>query len=443
MTNFAKTRWETDGDSLRLGMEFSKVDKKRRMVAGWATLDNVDTEGDIVTAEASIDAFNRSRRNLREMHRKDSAVGRVVSYKEDTFTAPDGKEYRGVFVKVRVSEGAEDTWLKVLDGTLNGFSIGGAIIEAEEDFNKSTGEKIRKVLKYDLTELSLVDNPGNQYSDITNIFKMKKSADGSVTTLTGMVEEQTILNVFYCSDDEIVKESPSDDYDCPICDNSMSVIGFVEDGSDRSEKVNTLVTKFRNSEGGVTMQKSRKEEVDGDKNVSQEGGGNPVDYVDSEEAKHADPTGPDSGENVDEVEDVEEAPSEDVEEVHDESEEISKKIDSLKSDIVEIVKSSNKDTAEKMEALEKAVGETRELLDEKFSELENKYATLNKDLETTKSRQVELRDMLNKINSSGALKKSADLDDSVEAEQKSETSWGGHFDDPRRGNGAFSVDNLF
>ncbi len=441
MTNFAKARWETNGDELHLGMEFSKVDKKRRMVAGWATLDNVDTEGDIVTSEASVDAFARSRGNLREMHKKDSAVGRIVSFKEDTFTAPNGEKYRGIFVKVRVSEGAQDTWLKVLDGTLNGFSIGGSIVEAEEDFNKSTGQTIRKVTKYDLTELSLVDNPGNQYSDITNVFKFKKSADGSVTALSGMVEEQVILNVFYCSDDEISKESPADAYDCPVCDENMTMIGFIEDGSNRSEKVSTLVTKFV-GEGGVTMAKGQKEEVDGDKNVSQEGGGNPVDYVNDDQATNADPTGPEEAVDVDEVSADEEVPAEDVEEVHDESEEIAKKIDSLKTDIADILTKNNKDTAEKIDALEKAVGETRTLLNEKFSELEKRYTTLNTDLETTKSRQVELQNMLSKINSSGAFRKSADLDSSAEKVQESDDTWGGHFTDPRKGNGAFSVDNL-
>jgi phage head maturation protease len=416
-------------------MEFSKVDKSRRMVAGWATLDNVDTEGDIVTAEASIDAFNRSRRNLREMHKKDSAVGRIVSYKEDTFTAPDGEKYRGVFVKVRVSEGAEDTWKKVLDGTLNGFSIGGSILESEEIFQKDSGQTIRKVNKYDLTELSLVDNPGNQYSDITNVFKMRKSADGSVTSLTGMVEEQKILNIFYCSEDEISKEAPSDSYDCPVCDNSMSIIGFIEDGEDRSKKVSTLVTKYLSGEGGVTMQKARKEEVDGDNNVSQEGGANSTDYVNDEQASQADPTGPaEEVGDVEEVDESEQTPSEDVEEVHDEGEEISKKIDSLKTDISDILSKNNKDTAEKIEALEKAVTDTHDFFEKKISELDSKFNNLNTNLEATKSRQAALEASLNKINSSGAFRKSADLDNEpVETVQKSDTDW----------NGAFSVDNLF
>lgn len=426
MTKFAKARWETNGNEMHLGMEFSKVDKQRRMVAGWATLDNVDTEGDIITAEASLDAFNRSRGNLREMHKKDSAVGRVVSYKEDTFTAPDGQQYRGIFVKVRVSEGAQDTWLKVLDGTLSGFSIGGAILEAEEILQKDSGQTIRKVNKFDLTELSLVDNPGNQYSDVTNVFKFKKSADGSVTTLTGMVEEQKILNVFYCSEDEISKEAPSESYECPVCDKGMAIIGFVEDAGNLSEKVSTLVTKFR-GEGGVTMTKTKKDENTDETVETGHEAGDPTEVPTPARTEETETSA-----DVDEL-GTDETPAADVDEVHDESEEISKKIDSLKTDIADILTKNNQDTSEKIEALEKAVGETRSDIEKKFSELEKKYSDLHTDLKTTKSRQVELSDMLNKINSGGALKKSADLDGSAETVQKSETDW----------NGAFSVENLF
>src|SRR6478736_9184303 len=182
MQAIKKARWAAEENTIRIGVDFSKVNKQKRLVSGWATLDNIDTEGDIVTAEASLDAFSRARGNLREMHKKDSAVGRVVSFKEDTFRAPDGKIHKGIFVTARVSEGAQDTWLKVLDGTLSGFSIGGAIVDSEEDWTKDGSEKIRKVTKYDLTELSLVDNPGNQFA---NVFHIQKSADGSVTSISG------------------------------------------------------------------------------------------------------------------------------------------------------------------------------------------------------------------------------------------------------------------
>lgn len=433
MTKFAKARWEADGNDLHLGMEISKVDKQRRMVAGWATIDNVDTENDVVTAEASLDAFARSRGNLREMHKKDSAVGKIVSFKEKTFTAPDGQRHRGIFVKVYVSKGAEDTWQKVVDGTLSGFSIGGSIVEAEEVFSKDANANIRKVTKYDLTELSLVDNPGNQYSDITNVFKFRKSADGSVTALTGMVEEHKVLNVFYCEEDSIADESASDEAECPVCSNNMLNIGFIEDAGDHEEKVSTLVTKFVNGEGGVTMAKANTNEEETLETVETgHEAGDPTEV----------PTPARTDEDVNELGEEEPLAPADVDEVHDESEEIAKRIDSLKTDISEILSKNNQDTSEKIESLEKAVSETKAFFDKKISELDSKFETLNTDLETTKSRQASLEASLTKINSSGAFRKSADFDESAETVQKSDDTWGGHFTDPRRGNGAFSVDNL-
>lgn len=420
MTQFDKARWSTDNDQIHLGMDFSKVDKKRRMVYGWATLDNVDTENDVVTSEASVEAFARSRGNLREMHKKDSAVGRVVSFKEDSFRAPDGNTYNGIFVKVRVSEGAEDTWKKVLDGTLSGFSIGGNIIEAEEDFAKDGTTKIRKVTKYDLTELSLVDNPGNQYSDITNVFKMRKSADGSVTSLTGMVEEAKILNVFYCNEDEIVKESASETYECPVCENAMVEIGFVEDTGNRDGKVNSLVTKYRGGETMTSIEKNANPEPDevvGDANAPETGG---------------DATEVDPDEVTSPVEATERENGEDVIEVDDEGEQLTKKIDSLKDDIKDLLSKSAAAHDEKIAALEEIVKSATVEFNKKASELDAKVSELDKNLGVSKAKIAQFEKSLEKMNSGDALRKSADAHEVPAVEQKN---------DPWEGS-AFSVNDL-
>lgn len=421
MTQFSKARWSTTEDEVRLGMDFSKVDKKRRMVYGWATLDNVDTENDVVTAEASAEAFARSRGNLREMHKKDSAVGRVVSFKEDTFKAPDGQDYRGIFVKVRVSEGAEDTWLKVLDGTLNGFSIGGNIVEAVEDFSKDGETKIRKVTKYDLNELSLVDNPGNQYSDITNVFKLRKSADGSVTSLTGMVEEAKMLNVFYCANEHngIVKEAPSESYECPVCENAMKEIGFVEDTGDRDGKVNTLVTKFIGG-GGETMPEEIKKSVDPEDEEKQ----TPDTGGDATEVGPDEVTSP--------VEQNEKDNAADVVEVEDEGEALTKKIDSLKGDIESLLNRSTAANAEKIAALEEIVKSATAEFNKKASELDAKVSELDKNLGVSKAKIAQFEKSLEKMNSGDALRKSADAETAPVVEQKN---------DPWEGS-AFSVTDL-
>ena len=128
-----KAHWITEGDNLRFSMPIGKVDQERRIVSGFATLDNIDKQGDIVTTDASLKAFEKFRGNLREMHQP-MAVGKVVSFKEDRYFDPSTKKfYNGVYVSAYVSKGAQDTWEKVLDGTLTGFSIGGNITKSDDE----------------------------------------------------------------------------------------------------------------------------------------------------------------------------------------------------------------------------------------------------------------------------------------------------------------------
>jgi hypothetical protein len=128
MNTIAKVNWTTNDKQVRLSMPIAKVDRDNRLVSGFATLDNVDTQGDVVLSEASQRAFARARGNLREMHQP-VAVGKIVDFREDEFF--DGnKFYRGIFVTAYVSKGAESTWEKVIDGTLTGFSIGGDITDS-------------------------------------------------------------------------------------------------------------------------------------------------------------------------------------------------------------------------------------------------------------------------------------------------------------------------
>jgi hypothetical protein len=87
-----KAHWDTEGDSVRLSLPFSKVDIQRRIVSGFATLDNIDKQNDIVTTEASVKAFSKFRGNIREMHQP-SAVGKMVSFKEDKYFDPESKKF--------------------------------------------------------------------------------------------------------------------------------------------------------------------------------------------------------------------------------------------------------------------------------------------------------------------------------------------------------------
>ncbi len=96
--NIEKSLWSSNGDNINLSVPFTKVNREKRTVSGFATLDNVDQTGDLVTAEASLKAFESFRGNIREMHGP-NAVGKMISFKPETFYDPETKEfYSGVYV---------------------------------------------------------------------------------------------------------------------------------------------------------------------------------------------------------------------------------------------------------------------------------------------------------------------------------------------------------
>jgi hypothetical protein len=245
----SKANWNTDGDNLRLSMPFSKVDKERRIVSGFASLDNLDKQDDIVTAEASMAAFAKFRGNIREMHQP-LAVGKMVNFKEDKYFDPESKKfYKGVFVSAYVSKGAQDTWEKVLDGTLTGFSIGGRMNKWDDAYDEKSDTQIRVIKEYDLVELSLVDSPANQFANIVSVEKV----DG-VDVFKG---DATVLeNVFYDKANGIVLSSENDSELSPVTGEQMENIGFVEKTD--NEKI-TMIKFLVDSAKGINTSKINKE----------------------------------------------------------------------------------------------------------------------------------------------------------------------------------------
>ena len=246
-----KAHWITEGDNVRFTMPIGKVDKERRIVSGFATLDNVDKQNDVITSEASMNAFAKFRGNLREMHQP-LAVGKVVSFKEDRYFDPNTKKfYNGVYVSAYVSKGAQDTWEKVLDGTLTGFSIGGSITKFDDTYNEQTDKTVRIIKEYDLHELSLVDNPANQFANVISIEKFNGK-----NVVGGFLAKAVVDNVYWCNDDDIVQLSDGSDLNCPSCTKNMKNIGFVEKGEDDNiEAIKFLVDSAK----GIRTIKMKKE----------------------------------------------------------------------------------------------------------------------------------------------------------------------------------------
>jgi hypothetical protein len=242
MVDINKAHFDVDGDNLRLTMPIAKIDEERRIVSGFATLDNIDRQGDILLSDASRKAFENFRGNVRLMHQPIPA-GKVVSFRENSFYDKEsGNTYSGIFVDAYISKGAENIWQMVLDGTLTGFSIGGRIVDYENkmDDQDSDNGALRVVKEYELMELSLVDSPANQFA---NIFSIQKLGDDIVTS--GMATEFSTENVFWCHTDKIAITEKAESLKCPSCKHDMTDVGWVESADvNKNQEIGKLVDNF-------------------------------------------------------------------------------------------------------------------------------------------------------------------------------------------------------
>ncbi len=129
-------------------------------VWGYASSEAVDSDGEIITAEAMKAAIPDYMKfgAVREMHGK-SAAGTAIEIKVED----DGRTYFGAHVVDPVAV------LKVQTGVYKGFSIGGTVT-ARDDLNKSLIKGVK------LTEISLVDRPANPDAVFT-CFKADKGVE--------------------------------------------------------------------------------------------------------------------------------------------------------------------------------------------------------------------------------------------------------------------------
>ena len=173
-------------ENFNLSFPIDMIKREERIVSGIATADNIDKSGDIVEFSASLEAFKNWGGNIREMH-SPVAVGKSVGFEPVEITAEDGTTYNAIKVSAYISKGAQDTWEKVLDGTLRAFSIGGKIMEKAESAEKMfRGRPVNVIKKYMLGELSLVDNPANALA-VVDIIKM--DVDGNLEYILNLVDD--------------------------------------------------------------------------------------------------------------------------------------------------------------------------------------------------------------------------------------------------------------
>ena len=429
--NVEKSYWSSNGENLHLSVPFTKVNKEKRTVSGFATLDNIDQTGDVVTAEASIKAFENFRGNLREMHQP-IAVGKVVNFKPETYYDQNTKKfYNGVYVTSYISKGAQDTWEKCLDGTLTGFSIGGKIKESDNEVNKATGEAVRFIKDYDLVELSIVDSPANELCNIFSIEKM----NGQMV-FKGMAADVITENIFYCEESNSVFLSTEKTFDSPVSGKPAAIIGWVEKSDvNKSNEVDKILDSFKKSRFTLpdTQTIAKQANAEGGNEVS-ENTEVTTDVVEEttpavEETVAAEET---ATEDAPAEAVAEDAPAETLEKAADVSEvmvdepDFAKMLGELKGFFSETLDKASTANAEQVSKVVETVDTFSKSVDSRISEMAEQYSTLSKAVEDIKGTMDAVQKRVDAVEGETAIKKSSDLGGS-QVVTKSKSKWNGSF----------------
>ena len=192
-------------NTFHVSFPIEMIKQEERIVTGVATADNIDSSGDIIEFGASEKAFKAWRGNIREMQAP-IAVGKAIDY-EPVDLDIDGSSHKGMRLSAFVSKGAQNTWEKVLDGTLSAFSVGGRILEKniDETLSKQLGRPVHRISKYELGEVSLVDNPANPAA----VVELVKSNEAGELCYMLEIDEDTTEN----TDESNISLQKDTDYD--------------------------------------------------------------------------------------------------------------------------------------------------------------------------------------------------------------------------------------
>ena len=439
--NIEKSLWTSHGNDIVLSVPFTKVNREKRTVSGFATLDNVDQTGDVVTAEASLKAFESFRGNIREMHGS-NAVGKMVSFKPETFYDPKSKEfYNGVYVDAYISKGAQDTWEKILDGTLQGFSIGGKISESDNEVNKATGKSVRFIKGYDLIELSVVDSPANELCNILSIQKVNGQLIAKGIAV-GVVTE----NIFYCEDSDSVFISTDKTYDSPVSGKPTTLIGWVESSDvNKAKEIDKIldahkqsrftlpetqkIAKQANAEGGNEMSENTENVVVED--VAPEAVAEvAVEETAVEETAVVAEDAPAETPAEDAV--SEDVPAETLEKAAEVSEDkvdepdFAKMLGDLKGFFSETLGKASEANASQVTSIKETVETFSKSVDVRISELAEQHTALSSAVNDIKNTIDSVQKRVDAVESETAIKKSSDLGRSEEVTIK-KSKWNGSF----------------
>lgn len=152
-----------------------KEKKKKRIIAGYASIPVIDEDNELITKEALEEALKefikkKEYANIMLMHRG-VQIGRLIEKWNGYTTHVDDT---GLFIVAEIRDDipiADRVWKDILDGKLNAFSIGFDIIPGNVQLTCDGKKCYTEINKIALYEISIVDEPANKPARFTVLSK--------------------------------------------------------------------------------------------------------------------------------------------------------------------------------------------------------------------------------------------------------------------------------
>jgi HK97 family phage prohead protease len=151
----------------------NKAEDSRRIIAGYASVIETDKDNDIIpkgTLQAGIESLLRDSEysNLMLIH-QNIQIGKIIKGYGNLSTHVDDN---GLFIVAEIRKDLDTSnkvWDKIMDGTLNGFSIAGEILLSHDECDERQCVKV--IDKLNIFEVSVCDKPVNSKSGFVVVSK--------------------------------------------------------------------------------------------------------------------------------------------------------------------------------------------------------------------------------------------------------------------------------
>lgn len=154
------------------------IDEEKRIIAGFATTEDVDREDQVVSLKAVEKALALYQKNptVRADHGP-PPIGTTIAAKA---MQKDG--HKGLFVRVQIGKNTratDEAWTLIKQGLYKAFSIGGIVKAIKSVYSKAAGKQIQQITEIMISEISITDAPANQACLFTVLGKSLGDIDPS------------------------------------------------------------------------------------------------------------------------------------------------------------------------------------------------------------------------------------------------------------------------